>query len=204
MFDIISLKIYKQPQPTDLTDLEDFYIDLYDLASEIDQILSRSKKVDPIVEIYMELGGRGEIRRHIGFISDELKRQIERKSAEMRLTGFLVISFRREEGLDSIPSERRGAAGYLYYITHKPSGKIYVGSTMDYKKRFQRHKYLLKIGRHHCQKLQELWNVSKRNEFRFQVIKRVEEHQLRSVEYREMAAIDKDALLNTSLPRSHQ
>lgn len=45
-----------------------------------------------------------------------------------------------------------------YTLTHVKSGRFYVGSSGDVKKRLDRHWSELRSGKHHCRPLQEIWN----------------------------------------------
>ena len=47
--------------------------------------------------------------------------------------------------------------GAIYSIT-SPSGKMYIGSARDCKKRWRDHAYELRNGSHHSKKLQNAWN----------------------------------------------
>ncbi len=47
-----------------------------------------------------------------------------------------------------------------YLLTHVPSGKFYVGSTGNIKRRMKEHFGDLKKGNHHCKELQELYNAA--------------------------------------------
>lgn len=47
--------------------------------------------------------------------------------------------------------------GAIYCII-SPSGKMYIGSAVDYKKRWRDHAYELRRGTHHSKKLQNAWN----------------------------------------------
>lgn len=58
----------------------------------------------------------------------------------------------------------------IYKITHIKSGEYYIGMSVDIFSRFQGHYTLLKQGRHSSIKLQKLFNQSKINDFRFEII----------------------------------
>ncbi len=46
----------------------------------------------------------------------------------------------------------------VYRLTHKPSGRFYIGSTSNFTRRRQHHEYFLLKGSHNYQELQELFN----------------------------------------------
>ena len=51
-----------------------------------------------------------------------------------------------------------GSFGFVYEVIHLPSGKRYVGSTMNYSSRISKHKSLLRKNKHHSFLLQRAWN----------------------------------------------
>lgn len=72
--------------------------------------------------------------------------------------------------------------GYLYSITHVPTGQIYIGSTEDVHRRFRDHKYMLLKNKHHNFKLQKLWNCSLESDFSFCILKTAPVGTLRAME----------------------
>lgn len=61
----------------------------------------------------------------------------------------------------------------IYQITHIESGKFYIGSSVDIKKRWAIHKCHLFKGTHDNKKLQRAWNKYGENSFRFSVVELV-------------------------------
>jgi len=58
----------------------------------------------------------------------------------------------------------------IYTITHKSSGRVYLGSTVDFKKRWYNHLSDLRRGVHHSPILQAAWNKYGENAFEFEVV----------------------------------
>lgn len=61
----------------------------------------------------------------------------------------------------------------IYAITNTGNGKRYIGSAVDIKKRWARHRAELKKGAHHSSKLQRAWDKHGVDSFVFEVIERV-------------------------------
>jgi group I intron endonuclease len=68
----------------------------------------------------------------------------------------------------------------IYRILNKKTGKSYVGSSLNVKKRISKHKTELKVNKHHSKKLQRSWNLHGEEVFIFSLLE----------------AADKEALLN--------
>jgi len=58
----------------------------------------------------------------------------------------------------------------IYKISHAASGRAYVGSAVNIKKRWATHRHALRTGRHHSQKLQRAWSKYGEAEFCFDVL----------------------------------
>lgn len=58
----------------------------------------------------------------------------------------------------------------VYKIVNQQNGKMYIGSTMDVEKRFNRHKKDLRAGDHHCVYLQRAWNKYGEDSFSFEIL----------------------------------
>lgn len=58
----------------------------------------------------------------------------------------------------------------IYAIKNKLNNKMYIGSSIDIKKRWKQHKNLLKNNKHHSKKLQSAWNLSSAKNFEFKII----------------------------------
>jgi group I intron endonuclease len=58
----------------------------------------------------------------------------------------------------------------IYKITNTKNGKFYIGSAIQFKSRFVKHKSKLKKGIHHSQKLQSSWNKNGSDCFIFEPI----------------------------------
>ena len=66
----------------------------------------------------------------------------------------------------------------IYIIRNKVNNKIYVGSTKDLKMRWSRHRHLLERGAHHSRHLQGAYNKHGKENFLFEVYKKVNENEL--------------------------
>lgn len=76
--------------------------------------------------------------------------------------------------------------GYIYKIKNKITDKIYIGSTLDFKKRKQSHLNALQNGNHHSYHLQNSYNKFGKDAFEF-FFKKIEvesEEELRKIEER--------------------
>jgi group I intron endonuclease len=58
----------------------------------------------------------------------------------------------------------------IYKITHKPTGMVYVGSSINLLKRKKHHFCALRAGRHHNDLLQAEWNKGQAEDFAFGVL----------------------------------
>jgi group I intron endonuclease len=65
----------------------------------------------------------------------------------------------------------------IYQIRHLASGKIYIGSAVDIKARWQSHRSALRIGRHHSSYLQRAWSKYGPDAFSWQVLELVPNKQ---------------------------
>lgn len=63
----------------------------------------------------------------------------------------------------------------IYGIHNTVTNKWYIGSCLDMKDRFQRHRYYLKHGKHHSSKLQRSFNLYGENAFDVQILKHLSE-----------------------------
>lgn len=71
----------------------------------------------------------------------------------------------------------------VYSIVNKRNGRMYIGSTIDVEKRFNRHKKDLRAGTHHCIYLQRAWNKYGEDSFSFDILKKCgSEYEVRKVE----------------------
>lgn len=62
----------------------------------------------------------------------------------------------------------------IYAIRNRTNNKSYIGSSVNIAKRWLEHKWALKSGRHHSQKLQRAWNKYTAEAFEFVVLELVE------------------------------
>jgi group I intron endonuclease len=58
----------------------------------------------------------------------------------------------------------------VYQITGLANGKIYVGSAMNRRRRWEQHRRALRAGRHHNRHLQSAWNKYGEGQFKFSVL----------------------------------
>lgn len=70
----------------------------------------------------------------------------------------------------------------VYYITNLIDGKVYVGSSVEYKKRWGNHKSALRKGSHSSVRLQRAWSKHGETNFEFQVVESAETHEIRLLE----------------------
>lgn len=66
----------------------------------------------------------------------------------------------------------------IYKIRNVVDGKFYVGSAVDTRTRFRRHRRLLRNGTHHCKHLQNAWNKYGEDVFKFEVVEQVPNREL--------------------------
>lgn len=79
----------------------------------------------------------------------------------------------------------------VYRIRNKINGKLYIGSTIRFDKRFRCHLNDLNGGRHHSQRLQNAWNKYGADAFAFEVVEVV--HDIESLLSREQHWLDETA-----------
>lgn len=72
----------------------------------------------------------------------------------------------------------------IYKIEHCVSGRVYIGSAVNIRRRWHLHRYYLRRGKHHSSKLQRAWNKHGEDEFRFEIIFTCEPHLLLQEEQR--------------------
>lgn len=70
----------------------------------------------------------------------------------------------------------------IYKIVCSTTGKFYIGSAINLKRRFEEHKTLLRHNKHHNRRLQNSWNKYGEHNFKFDVIELVEEDYLLDIE----------------------
>src|SRR5258706_128926 len=63
----------------------------------------------------------------------------------------------------------------IYKLIHVASGRFYVGSAVNFKKRFDLHIWCLNRGQHYNPKLQNAWNKYGEEAFVFEVVEIVED-----------------------------
>jgi group I intron endonuclease len=78
----------------------------------------------------------------------------------------------------------------IYQIRNVANGKIYIGSTTDFKDRFGRHKTMLRTNKHHSQYLQRSWNKYKGQGFLFEILEYIDNPNLNLLHIREQLWID--------------
>lgn len=83
-----------------------------------------------------------------------------------------------------------------YKIIHKATGKTYVGSTENLRKRLSIHWRLLLLGKHHNSSLQKLYNKCGKEGFKVRKRKCRTRAEAYEVEYKAMNAISESKLLN--------
>jgi hypothetical protein len=66
----------------------------------------------------------------------------------------------------------------IYSLSHKPSGRLYIGKSVDICHRQRDHIVMLQRGTHHCEALQKLWNESSPSDFRWYILKRCSRSEL--------------------------
>lgn len=66
----------------------------------------------------------------------------------------------------------------IYCIRCTVNGKLYIGSTSNFKQRWKTHRVQLRGGRHHNVHLQRAWKICGESQFRFIVLMHCERHEL--------------------------
>jgi len=90
----------------------------------------------------------------------------------------------------------------IYEIKNKENGKVYIGYTKDPKRRWRSHVYLLRKNIHHCQHLQNAWNLYGKDSFEFIIIELDKYDTISEASSEEAAIIEKyrqeDLIYNTN------
>ena len=66
----------------------------------------------------------------------------------------------------------------IYLIHHKPSDKVYIGSSLNVAHRLNVHKRQLDRGEHHCAEMQSYWAKSDDSQFTFDIVEFCESSEL--------------------------
>jgi group I intron endonuclease len=61
-------------------------------------------------------------------------------------------------------------SGGIYRIVNLVNGKVYIGSALRFRTRFNEHRWRLRRGRHHSPRLQRAWDKYGEDAFRFEVV----------------------------------
>lgn len=88
----------------------------------------------------------------------------------------------------------------VYTITYVPSGRRYIGGSLDCVNRFTFHRWALRRGRHSCEALQALWNQSGESDFEFKIERETghDRDRVRAAEQEALNAESSATLLNQS------
>jgi group I intron endonuclease len=70
----------------------------------------------------------------------------------------------------------------IYSITNTITGQKYIGSSVDFNKRWARHKYLLRRGQHHSPYLQRAWDKYGESAFIFTILEIASESEMVEIE----------------------
>jgi group I intron endonuclease len=98
---------------------------------------------------------------------------------------------------------------FIYTITHIASGRCYVGSAVNARRRWIEHRSRLNCGRHHCQYLQNSWTKYGAKAFAFAIVETLMEasfHERLTAERKWIAAVGLLNLFNSlavSADRAH-
>ena len=90
----------------------------------------------------------------------------------------------------SEPTKKRIQEAGIYSITHKASGKQYVGSSSNIDGRWRQHRHLLRAGTHPNKKLQNAWSKHGEESFDFVVLEVCKELDLEAIEQRHIDSTD--------------
>ncbi|HLJ82211.1 MAG TPA: GIY-YIG nuclease family protein, partial [Ktedonobacterales bacterium] len=80
--------------------------------------------------------------------------------------------------MDILPPRASG----IYQIRCVPTGKVYIGSTVNLRERWYRHQWKLRLGNHHNRRLQYAWNKYGEDAFELVVLELVETSDLLTTE----------------------
>lgn len=61
----------------------------------------------------------------------------------------------------------------VYQIVHKPSGKAFIGNSMNLPSAFNRERFTLKLGSHRFKELQADWNKDGEDQFSFEILEEI-------------------------------
>lgn len=87
----------------------------------------------------------------------------------------------------------------VYRIVHRPTGKVYIGSSFDISIRIAQHRMMLRQQDHHCRKLQELVDTDGFGSLEVSILAETPDVDvLRQLERVAIAATPADDLLNTT------
>lgn len=97
-------------------------------------------------------------------------------------------------------SQGRVKRSGVYAITHVPSGRRYIGGSLDCVNRFGFHRWALRRGVHSCKELQALWTSGAECDFTFNILTVVSHDQdaVRAAEQVTLTSEPGDTLLNQS------
>ncbi len=82
----------------------------------------------------------------------------------------------------AVPGAHMSKQSGIYSITHKKSGKRYIGSAVNIEKRWSVHRCHLRKGTHHSRHLQSAWNKYGESAFAFEVVATCEKDELTAQE----------------------
>lgn len=80
--------------------------------------------------------------------------------------------------------------GGIYEIRNRVTGKAYVGRAQNFAARFNRHRYELRHGRHHCLHLQRAWNKHGEAAFEFVIVQECAPEVAISLERRRLKSLE--------------
>lgn len=109
------------------------------------------------------------------------------------------LSVKEKQDDQKNPSLLSSGESAIYKIEIEYESRVYIGSAVNFARRFRQHKHLLAKGKHHCKLLQYAYNKRGGDGVRFSVVRFVPIESLQSEEQAEISSRGKEGLLNTSM-----
>lgn len=89
----------------------------------------------------------------------------------------------------------------IYTITHKPSGRRYIGASEHIEVRWYQHQCQLKAGRHHNSDLQSTWDISQETDFSFDILVCIDDPQLLKINESKYILAERNPFNSVAAPK---